>query len=133
MEWVQAFAMADTEAGSHQSFGSRVCRSGCRDGFCIDFNYFHFPLTVPCKHNMNSAYDHPHIISNRSWHRVIFSVPSKILHVICLPLAVLVHPQTPSAWQVEVFQHSSKVVQPGRIFIRRIYNLLAQTSNFKPH
>ena len=30
-------------------------------------------------------------------------------------------------------QHASKVVQPGRIFIRRIYNLLAQTSNFKPH
>lgn len=54
----------------------------------VDFNYFHLPLTVPCKHNMNSAYDHPHIICNRSWHWVIFSAPSKILHVICLPLSV---------------------------------------------
>ena len=32
-----------------------------------------------------------------------------------------------------VLQHASKVVRPGRSFMRRIYDLLAQTQHFKPH
>ena len=32
-----------------------------------------------------------------------------------------------------VLQHASKVVHPGRTFIRRIYNLIAATQHFKPH
>ena len=32
-----------------------------------------------------------------------------------------------------VLQHASKVVRPGRSFMRRIYDLLAQMQHFKPH
>ena len=32
-----------------------------------------------------------------------------------------------------MLQHASKVVRPGRIFMRRIYDLLAQTQHFKKH
>jgi len=32
-----------------------------------------------------------------------------------------------------MLQHACKVVRPGRIFLRRIYDLLATTSHFKPH
>ena len=34
---------------------------------------------------------------------------------------------------VGLLQHASQVVRPGRIFLRRLYNLLAQTGSFKPH
>jgi len=34
---------------------------------------------------------------------------------------------------VGMLQHASKVVRPGRIFLRRIYDLLAATNHFKPH
>ena len=34
---------------------------------------------------------------------------------------------------VGMLQHASKVVHPGRIFLRRIYDILAATSHFKPH
>ena len=34
---------------------------------------------------------------------------------------------------VGTLQHASKVVRPGRIFLRRIYDLLAATNHFKPH
>ena len=34
---------------------------------------------------------------------------------------------------VGLLQHASQVVQHGRIFLRRLYNLLAQTNDFRPH
>ena len=34
---------------------------------------------------------------------------------------------------VGLLQHASQVVRPGRIFLRRLYSLLASTSAFKPH
>ena len=34
---------------------------------------------------------------------------------------------------VGLMQHTSKVVRPGRIFLRRLYNLLAVTHQYKPH
>ena len=32
-----------------------------------------------------------------------------------------------------MLQHASRVVRPGRTFMRRVYDLLAQTQQFKPH
>ena len=32
-----------------------------------------------------------------------------------------------------MLQHGATVVRPGRIFLRHLYNLLTQTSHFKPH
>ena len=34
---------------------------------------------------------------------------------------------------VGMLQHASKVVRPGRIFLRRMYDVLAQTHHFKQH
>ena len=34
---------------------------------------------------------------------------------------------------VGLLQHSTQVVRPGRVFLRRLYNLLARTASFKPH
>ena len=34
---------------------------------------------------------------------------------------------------VGLMQHASKVVRPGRIFLRRLYDLLAVTHHYKPH
>lgn len=34
---------------------------------------------------------------------------------------------------VGLMQHASKVVCPGRIFLRHLYNLLAVTHQYKPH
>ena len=34
---------------------------------------------------------------------------------------------------VGLLQHASQVVRPGRIFLRRLYNLLAQIRSYKPH
>lgn len=45
-----------------QEFADLVV-SGVRDGFRIGFNYTHLPLTISCKRNMKSAYDHPRIVS----------------------------------------------------------------------
>ena len=32
-----------------------------------------------------------------------------------------------------LLQHASQVVRPGRVFLRCLYNLLAQTGSFEPH